>query len=120
MKKIIWGNVLPKTIEELGVGGNCYFFKPESLDNEINWILHELKPYKEQLLYFVQMRDEVERSILVGDYLTAEKYLNSSLKQLGYSVWYYEMKLTIFGYQDNLEKCISIVSDVNQSKKEIK
>lgn len=120
MKKIIWGNVLPKTIEELGVGGNCYFFKPESLDNEINWILHELKPYKEQLLYFVQMRDEVERSILVGDYLTAEKYLNSSLKQLGYSVWYYEMKLTIFGYQDNLEKCISIVSDVNQSKKEDK
>ena len=120
MEKIIWGNVLPKTIEELGVGGNCYFFKPESLDHEIDWVLHELKSHKEQLSHFVQIRNEVERCILIGDYVTAENALNNSLKQIGYSVWYYEMKLTIAGYQDNLEKCIRIVSDVNQSKKEDK
>lgn len=120
MKNLIWGNVLPKTIEELGVGGNCFFFKPQSLDNEINWILHELKPFKEQLSHFVQIRDEVERSILIGDYIIAEKILNDSLKQIGYSVWHYEMQLIIAGYQDNLEKCISIVSNVNQCKKDDK
>lgn len=39
LSSVIWGNMQPKRIEDLGTGMNRYFFKPQSLDIEINWVL---------------------------------------------------------------------------------
>lgn len=120
LKNVIWGNMMPCTVEELGTGWNRYFFKPQSLDLEINWVIQGLKQYKETLKIFAGLKNDVENNILLGNYCHAEDLLEKSLVTLGYSVWYYEMRLIIAGLQDNFSKSISIVSDFNSKQKDIK
>lgn len=117
---VIWGNVLPNRVEELGTGWNRYFFKPKSLDKEINWVIQVVKKNKDTLENFVLIRDDVEKNILLGNYSKAEEILTKSLQIVGYTVWYYEMRLTIAGLQDDLSKCLELVSDFNSAHKEIK
>lgn len=119
-RKVILGQTFPKKIIELGNGENCYFFKALSIENEINWAIQYLRMFKEPIKTFVLLRDQVENAILLGNYCEAEKILESSLDKLGYSIWYYEMKLTIAGYQEKIEKSVGILSDVNTQKKEDK
>lgn len=115
--RVIWGNAMPASIKNLGNGANCYFFKPVSLDNELGWVITGLRRYKKQLHEFVQIRDAVERHILLGNYTEAHAILDESLKKVGYTVWYYEMKLLIYGYQDNLQAVLTTLSNVNKEKK---
>lgn len=115
--RVIWGNAMPASIKTLGNGANCYFFKPVSLDNEIGWIITGLRRYKAQIREFVQIRDAVERHVLLGNYTEAHALLDESLKKVGYTVWYYEMKLVIYGYQDNLNAVLTTLSNVNKEKK---
>lgn len=115
--RVIWGNAMPASIKTLGNGANCYFFKPISLDNEIGWVITGLRRYKKQLQEFVQFRDAVERHILLGEYAEAHSLLDESLKKIGYTVWYYEMKLVVYGYQDNLNAVLTTLSNVNKEKK---
>lgn len=114
---VIWGNALPMSIKKMGNGDNCYFFKPVSLDNELNWVITGLRRYKKQLQTFVQIRDAVERHILLGKYQEANTLLEESLQKVGYTVWYYEMKFVIYGYQDNLNAVLTLLSNVNKEKK---
>lgn len=116
----IWGNMVPKQIKDLGTGWNRYFYKPQSIEIEINWVLQCLKKHKNILIQFVRLRDEVEKNILLGEYSQAEELLAKSLKSIGYSVWYYEMRLIIAGLQNDLSKSIRIVSECNETYKELK
>jgi len=118
--RIIWGNAMPKDVKHLGNGANCYFFKPESLVNEICWILTGLRRYKKQIRRFVEIRDAVERHILLGEYPAAKDLLEQSVHELGYTVWYYEMQLVIFGYQEDLGGMLSTVTQLNKEKEEEK
>ena len=111
LSSVIWGNMLPKRIEDLGTGMNRYFFKPQSLDIEINWVLQCFKKHKGILRQFISLRDKVEKYIIHGDYSQAELLLEQSLESIGYTVWYYEMRLTIAGLQNDLSKSIGIVSN---------
>lgn len=120
LNSVIWGNTMPKCIEDLGTGWNRYFYKPQSIDIEINWVLQCLKKYKNILRQFVILRDEVEKNILLGKYSEAELLLEKSINDIGYSVWYYEMRLTIAGLQDNLSKSIGIVSNFNTIHKDLR
>ena len=120
LSSVIWGNILPRRIEDLGTGWNRYFFKPQSLDIEINWVLQCFKKHKSILRNFVSLRDNVEKNILLGDYSQAELLLEQSLKSIGYTVWYYEMRLTIAGLQNNLSKGIEIVSRFNAIHKDLR
>lgn len=120
LRSVIWGNMIPKHVEDLGTGWNRFFYKPQSVDVEINWVLQCLKKHESTLRKFVLLRDKVEKYILIGEYLNAEEVLEESLKTIGYTVWYYEMKLTIAGLQDNLSKSIEIVSNFNTIHKDIK
>lgn len=120
LNSVIWGNVIPKQIEDLGTGWNRYFYKPQSINIEINWVLQCLKKHKNILSQFVSIREQVERNILLGEYSQAELLLQESLNKIGYTVWYYEMRLTIAGLQDNLSKSIGIVSKFNTIHKELK
>ena len=69
---------------------------------------------------FVSLREEVEKNILLGNYSTAEALLDNSLQTIGYTVWYYEMKLTIAGLQDDLTKGINIISGFNSKHQKLK
>ena len=120
LNSVIWGNMVPKRIEDLGTGWNRYFYKPQSIDIEINWVLQCLKKHKGILKLFVSLRDKVEKCILLGDYSQAELLLEKSLDSIGYTVWYYEMRLTIAGLQDDLSKSIGIVSNFNTIHKDLK
>ena len=115
--RVIWGNAMPASIKTLGNGANCYFFKPVSLDYELGWVITGLRRYKAQIREFVQIRDAVERHVLLGNYTEAHALLDESLKKVGYTVWYYEMKLVIYGYQDNLNAVLTTLSNVNKEKK---
>ena len=120
LNSVIWGNMIPRQIKDLGTGLNRYFFKPKSLDIEINWVLQCLKKNENLLRQFVCLRDKVEKSILLGEYSQAELQLEESISYIGYTVWYYEMRLTIAGLQGDLAKSIGIVSDFNAIHKDLK
>lgn len=117
VRKVIWGNSFPTEVAQLGNGENCYFFEPQSLEHEINWTIFGLKPYRNQLKEFVVYRDKTEHYILHGNYFDAKELLKQSVKQFGYSVWYYEMMLTIDGLQDHISECFSLLTQVNEAYK---
>jgi hypothetical protein len=117
-RNVILGNSVPKTVEDLGTGKNYYFFKPISIENEINWTIQCLKLYREHIKKYITIRDQVENLILIGSFDKADQILNDSVTDLGYSVWYYEMKLTIAGYQEKIDKAYDILSEVNTKKKD--
>lgn len=117
MERVVWGNLCPTEIADLGNGDNSYFFEPESLEREFSWVLMGLRPYKKQLVSYVELRDQVERHILLGNYHEANQLLQDSVKLFGYSVWYYEMRLTIAGYQDRIEDSFSMLTTVNEAYK---
>lgn len=119
-ERVVWGNSCPKGKAELGNGDNCYFFKPESLEREISWTILGLRRYKKQLTEFVSIRDCVERHILLGNYHEAKELLEECVHRFGYSVWYYEMRLTISGYQGRVDECYSLLSNVNEAYNEAK
>ena len=110
----VWGNTCPKEVAQLGNGENCYFFEPKSLEREVSWCILGLKPYAAKLHDFVVLRNQVERHILLGNYSEAKELLEQSIKLFGYSVWYYEMRLTIAGSQHNIEEGIAILTNVNE------
>ena len=120
IERVVWGNSFPKEIHHLGNGDNCYFFEPESLLHEISWVVMGLRPHKDKLTAFVNLRDQVERHILLGNYYEVSQLLQDSVRQFGYSVWYYEMRLIAAGCQRNIEEGISLLTRVNETYKKEK
>lgn len=116
-ERIIWGNLFPATIEELGKG-NEFFTKLHSIWNEISWVLLQIKKYKKKLSEFVQLRNHIENLILLGRYDEALISLDESVNHLGYSIWYFETKMLIYSYQDREDKIIGLISEINERKHE--
>lgn len=119
-ERVVWGNPFPMEMHHLGNGDNCYYFEPKSLLREISWVIMGLKPHKEKLVAFVSLRDQVERHILLGNYSDVNQLLAKSIKMFGYSVWYYEMRLTAVGNQRKIEDGISLLTNVNEVYKKEK
>ncbi len=116
-ERVVWGNSCPTEVADLGNGDNKFFFEPKTLEREISWCLLGLRPYKEILSEFVVMRDQVERCILLGKYNDATQLLSQSIKKFGYTLWNFEMQLTISGVQDHIEDCFSVLTEVNEAFK---
>lgn len=116
-ERAIWGNSCPKEVAALGNGDNSYYFKPESLENEASWTILGLRRFHNEIREFVSLRDQVERHILLGNFYEAVQLLEQSIKQFGYSVWYYEMRLTISGLQNRVDECYNIYTLVNEEYK---
>lgn len=118
-ERLIYGNLFPKTIEQLGLG-TTHFYRPENLENELYWLLIPIRHHKAQLRKFVSLRDEVANHIIQGDYDRALEELNASVSHLGFSIWYFEMKTIIYCQQDKMKEVYSMISDVNRRKKDDK
>lgn len=116
-ERAVWGNSCPKEIAALGNGDNSYYFKPKSLENEVSWSIFGLRRFRKQIRDFVILRDQIEKHILLGDYDDACQLLEQSVKLFGYSVWYYEMRLTISGIQGRVDECYNMYSQVNEEYK---
>lgn len=65
-KRLIYGNLFPKSYNELGVC-NPYFIRPESIENEIRWVIHQIQKHGNAILHFSKTRESVETKILLGN-----------------------------------------------------
>jgi hypothetical protein len=101
-KFTIFGNPLSKTIEELGKSDTLY--KPESIENEINWMLLSIRKFSKELALFLILKNDFEKNFLLGNYTKAESVLESVLNETGYSLWYIESKFLLLEYQNKSEE----------------
>ncbi len=92
-KDLIFGNPLPKSYEELGV---CEFSSTSKhLISEINWTLISIRKYTFQINLFIIYKEEFEKSLLIGDYKEAEKYLDKVENEICYSLWTLENRFLL-------------------------
>ena len=91
-KQLVWGNLFPANVSELGEG-NSFFFKSENIICDFKWLYLQINKYKSEISEYVKMRDGVEKAILLGYYDEALEKLDVIYKKFGVSIWYYEMKL---------------------------
>ena len=54
---------------------------------------------------------------MLGNYSEANQLLFESVQKFGYTLWNYEMRLIIYGIQDRIEECFSMLTTVNEAFK---
>lgn len=114
-EKRFFGNTIPKSNLELGTL-KTYFYKPESLKNEINWIILTIKHYNELIKKFIQFRDGFEHNVLLGDFDKALQILSDVEKEIGVSIWLYESKMLVYELMNKPEDAISLLSNINEAR----
>lgn len=95
-------------------------FLPESLFFEVRWVALQVLRKRKEIIKFISYRDQIEKLILLGQTTEALELLEDGKQKLGYSMWYYEMKLSVYGLMGDSEQMIRLVSEVNQIHKEDK
>lgn len=118
-KELLWGNLFPMSINDLGEG-NYFFFKSESIIGDFNWLYIQISKYSKEIADYVEYRDNIEKSILIGYYDDAIQMLDEVRKKYGVSIWYYETKLLIYSYSNKEEKSLELLTEINKAKKETK
>ena len=118
-RELLWGNLFPKDINKLGEG-NSYFFKSENIIGDFNWLYIQINKYHNEITRYIEYRDKIEKSILMGYYDEALDLLDEVRKHYGVSIWYYETKLLIYSYSNNENKSLELLTDINKAKKDSK
>lgn len=118
-EKLLWGNLFPLSVEELGEG-NSYFFKSDNIIGDFNWLYIIVSKHKELISYYIEIRNDVEKAILLGHYDIALTLLDNLRNRCGVSVWFYEMKLLIYSYSGNEYKSLELLTEINEKKKDSK
>ena len=118
-KELLWGNLFPKNINTLGEG-NSHFFKSESIIGDFNWLYFQISKNYKAIAKYVEYRDKIEKSILMGYYDEALYLLDEIKRQNGVSIWYYETKLLINSYSDKENKSLELLTEINKAKKDSK
>lgn len=114
-EKRFWGILIPKNIKELA-GEEVYFYKPELLRNEINWIILAIKQHIDVIRIFIEKRKLFEHNVLLGEFDKALAILDSLEDEIGVSIWLYESKLIVYELMGSKEKAITLISSINKSK----
>jgi hypothetical protein len=114
-EKRCWGNLLPKSIEDLGKE-KMYFYKPISLRSEINWTILGIKQHIDVIKDFLSYKKIFEHQVLLGEYHEALETLDLVEKRLGVSIWLYESKFLVFEMMGDQDKSIFLISRINESR----
>jgi hypothetical protein len=114
-EKRFFGNAFPKAVMELGTQ-ETYFYKPESLRNEINWVILSVKYNKDLIKRFLYLRKSFEHSILLGEFDKALQVLSNAEKEIGVSIWLYESKMLVYELMKKPEDAISLLSSINEAR----
>lgn len=117
--KMIYGNMFPKSYKDLGVC-NPHFIKPKSLENEIRWITLQLHKNENVIKHFAEIRNLVEKNILLGNYDEALSTIHQFQSKYGKSIWCIEMQLVAYYLQDETKKVLELITDINNNQKENK
>lgn len=118
-KRLIYGNLFPKSYNELGVC-NPYFIRPESIENEIRWVIHQIQKHGNAILHFSKTRESVETKILLGNYDDALIELQQFQNECGVSIWCIEAHLIIYYLQNKTKKVLDFLTDINICQKDNK
>jgi hypothetical protein len=116
-EKRFWGNLLPKTIKDIGKE-KMYFFKPVSLRNEINWTILGIKLHVDIIREFIEYRKVFEHQVLLGEYHKALETLDLVEKKLGVSIWLYESKFLVYEMMGAQDNSIFLISQINESRQD--
>ena len=115
--RLIYGNLFPKSYGELGVC-NPYFVRPESIENEIRWVIHQMQKHENAILQYSKTREKIETQVLLGSYDEALTELQKFQNEYGVSIWCIETKLIIYYLQNKTKKVLDFMTDINTSQKE--
>ena len=77
ISKDIEGVLYPQTLDELCKKPSI-FFRPNSVVEEINWILSYMRGHWENITWFVEKKIQFENSFLLGKYEESLEWLNKS------------------------------------------
>lgn len=100
-KNLDWffGAPLPKSYSELGlVKATIPSF---SLENEIDWMFLSLRNYYTQIIAFLELKDEYEKSVLSKDYKSAIKTLTKIERDICFSAWTLENRYLLINISDD-------------------
>lgn len=117
LMRLIWGNMFPDSLEDLGTT-NQYYFRALDERAEINWVMVQVAKNKKKICSYIGYRDRIFNYILLGEYDNAENELEECKKELGVSVWYYEMRILIYSFSGKETKIYEILENVNRVSKE--
>lgn len=117
--RLIYGNLFPKSYGELGVC-NPYFVRPESIENEIRWVIHQMQKHVNAILQYSKTREKIETQVLLGSYDEALTELQKFQNEYGVSIWCIETKLIIYYLQNKTKKVLDFMTDINTSQKDNK
>lgn len=118
-EELIFGHSFPEESKDLGLCPSG-FYRPKLFFNELRWVSLQVLRNKNKIKSYINYRDQIEHHILLGNYTLALELLENCRKTLGYSIWYYEMKLVVYGLKKDNEKMIELISEVNTIHKDAK
>lgn len=113
--KNIYGNALPKTIEELG--GSGFVSESNFIEDELNWFFLSLRKYEDEVSNFINLKNEFDNNLLLGNYDKALIILNKIDEEVCISLWGIENRLLLGEMIDGLEENKLFLSKVNALKK---
>jgi hypothetical protein len=113
-EKFIFGNPLPKTYEELGL--NNHFGYSGDINKLLFWFGLTFEYFQKEINAFLSLKEEFEKSLLLGDYFRAEEILEKIENEICVSLWTIENRLIIAEFDQGLEKNKEILSEINNNK----
>ena len=113
----IEGVLYPKSLDELCKKPST-FFRPNSVLEEINWILSYMRGQWSNIGWFVEKKIQFENCFLHGDYHESHNIIEEIKNKLGVSLWYYEAKCLLYEYEGESQKCLTFISETLLSCKD--
>jgi hypothetical protein len=108
------GNPLPKTLSQLGEKGHTY--TNNDFIKEIKWYTYNLRKHITKINLYVELKNIVHSSILLGDYENAKRILNKINEEICISHWSIEQNFIIAEYQSGFKKNKEILSELVNTK----
>lgn len=117
ISKDIEGVLYPKTLDEL-CKKSSVFFRPNSIVEEINWILSYMRGQWSNIEWFAEKKIQFENYFLLGEYNKSHIIVEEIKSRLGVSLWYYEAKCLLYEYEGESQKGLTFISETLQSCKD--
>ena len=94
------------------------FFRPNSIVEEINWILSYMRGQWSNIEWFAEKKIQFENCFLLGEYNKSHIIVEEIKSRLGVSLWYYEAKCLLYEYEGESQKGLTFISETLQSCKD--
>jgi hypothetical protein len=98
-ESLVFGMPLFKSIKDFGTKKLSYV---NSIETELNWLVHLFKKYANELNLFLELKVEFETQFLLGEYKKSKEKLEE-IKSISYSYWGLENNFLQTQYEEGLE-----------------